>query len=168
FADSTRFALGVCNGCQMLSTLAPLIPGADRWPRFVRNRSEQYEARLTGVEVLESDSVLMAGMAGAQLPIVVAHGEGQAQFADPAVADPQASSACLRYVGGTTRYPANPNGSVGGLTGFSAADGRVTIMMPHPERIFLRRQLSWYPTQWQSEASPWMRIFHNAHRFVSS
>ncbi len=168
FADSSRFALGVCNGCQMLSTLAPLIPGAEHWPRFVRNRSEQYEARLVGVEVLPSDSVLLAGMAGARIPIVVAHGEGQAQFPLHAGGAAPDSGACLRFIDGTTRYPANPNGSPAGLTGFSAADGRVTIMMPHPERIFLRRQMSWVSPQWREEASPWMRIFHNAYRFVSS
>lgn len=167
FADESRFALGVCNGCQMLSTLAPLIPGAEHWPRFVRNRSEQYEARLVGVEILPSDSIFFAGMSGAQLPVVVAHGEGQAQFdGDPATAG-ERSGACMRFVDGTTRYPANPNGSIGGLTGFSAAQGRVGIMMPHPERNFLRRQMSWYASDWELDASPWMRLFHNAHQFAT-
>ena len=167
FADDSRFALGVCNGCQMMATLAPLIPGAEHWPSFVRNRSEQYEARLVGVEVLPSESIFFAGMSGAKMPVVVAHGEGQAQFAADSAAAMEDSGACLRFVDGATRYPANPKGSIGGLTGFTAAQGRVSIMMPHPERIFLRRQMSWYAPEWSQDASPWMRLFHNAHQFAT-
>jgi phosphoribosylformylglycinamidine synthase len=166
-ADPTRFALGVCNGCQMLAQLADLVPGAAHWPRFRRNRSEQYEARLVMVEVLESPSILLAGMAGSRLPVVVAHGEGRAVFA--AAADPAKAQACLRYVDGHGRpaetYPANPNGSPGGLTGFTSDDGRVTILMPHPERVFRRLQLSWAPADGPDE-SPWVRMFRNARAWV--
>ncbi|MCB1626382.1 MAG: phosphoribosylformylglycinamidine synthase [Xanthomonadales bacterium] len=164
FALADRFALGVCNGCQMMSALKPLIPGAQAWPRFRRNRSEQYEARLVGVEVLPSQSVLFAGMAGARLPVVVAHGEGRAEFADPA--DQNQVEACLRFADGNEQFPYNPNGSPGGITGLTAAEGRVTILMPHPERIFLSRQLSWKAPDWSHQASPWMRLFHNARQFV--
>jgi phosphoribosylformylglycinamidine synthase len=166
FAQADRFTLGVCNGCQMLSALKPLIPAAQAWPRFRRNRSEQYEARLVGVEVLPSASVLLTEMAGARLPVVVAHGEGRAEF--DSAADQAAAQLCLRFAGGSDNFPANPNGSPAGITGLTAADGRVTILMPHPERIFLSRQLSWKPASWTHQASPWMRIFHNARRFVRS
>jgi phosphoribosylformylglycinamidine synthase len=166
FAQADRFTLGVCNGCQMLSALKPLIPAAQAWPRFRRNRSEQYEARLVGVEVLPSASVLLTEMAGARLPVVVAHGEGRAEF--DSAADQAAAQVCLRFAGGSDNFPANPNGSPAGITGLTAADGRVTILMPHPERIFLSRQLSWKPASWTHQASPWMRIFHNARRFVRS
>jgi phosphoribosylformylglycinamidine synthase len=166
-ADPTRFALGVCNGCQMLAQLADLVPGAAHWPRFRRNRSEQYEARLVMVEVLESPSILLAGMAGSRLPVVVAHGEGRAVFA--ADADPARAHACLRYVDGQGRpaatYPANPNGSPDGLTGFTSGDGRVTILMPHPERVFRRLQFSWAPVDGPDE-SPWFRMFRNARVWV--
>jgi len=166
-ADPTRFALGVCNGCQMLAQLADLVPGGAHWPRFARNRSEQYEARLVMVEILESPSILFAGMAGSRLPVVVAHGEGRAVFA--CEADPARAHACLRYVDGhgrpATRYPENPNGSPGGLTGFTSSDGRVTILMPHPERVFRRLQFSWLPPG-GPEVSPWLRIFQNARAWV--
>jgi phosphoribosylformylglycinamidine synthase len=166
-ADPTRFALGVCNGCQMLAQLADLVPGGAHWPRFRRNRSEQYEARLVMVEVLESPSILLAGMAGSRLPVVVAHGEGRAVFGSEA--DPARANACLRYVDGhgrpATRYPANPNGSPEGLTGFTSSDGRVTILMPHPERVFRRLQLSWAPPEGPEE-SPWLRMFRNARAWV--
>ncbi len=167
FADESKFALGVCNGCQMFANLADLVPGAEHWPRLERNRSEQYEARLALVEVLASDSIFFAGMAGARLPIAVAHGEGRAVFA--ADADSAKVRACLRYVDGqgraTEHYPANPNGSPGGLTGFTAASGRVTILMPHPERVFRALQLSWRPRDWQG-ASPWQRMFQNARAWL--
>lgn len=166
FAQPDRFSLGVCNGCQMLSALKPLIPGAQAWPRFRRNRSEQYEARLVGVEVLPSASVLLTDMAGAQLPVVVAHGEGRAEF--EGAADQAQAEVCLRFAGDGDTFPSNPNGSPAGITGLTTADGRVTILMPHPERIFLSRQLSWKPASWPHQASPWMRIFHNARRFVRS
>lgn len=167
FRRRDSFALGVCNGCQMMSRLKEIIPGAEDWPEFVRNRSEQFEARLLQVEVLESPSILLQGMAGSRLPLVVAHGEGQVRFAD---AGQQAKAvASLRYLGPdrlpATTYPYNPNGSPGGLTGFTTADGRFTIMMPHPERLFRSVQYSWRPHAW-GEEGPWLRMFRNARRFV--
>ncbi len=167
FQRPDTFTLGVCNGCQMLSQLKSIIPGAAAWPRFVRNRSEQYEARFSMVEVLESPSVLFAGMAGSRMPIAVAHGEGRAQFA----ADDQRdrARASLRFVenDGTPaeRYPANPGGSPGGLTGFTSDDGRATILMPHPERVFRTIQMSWRDPS-LGEDSPWMRLFRNARVWV--
>ena len=168
FARGDTFSLGVCNGCQMLSQLSSLIPGATHWPRFVRNRSEQFEARLSQVEVLESPSVLLAGMAGSRLPVAVAHGEGRVAF--PHTAQQGAAKAALRYVDGrgrvASRYPVNPNGSPGGLTAFTSDDGRATIMMPHPERVFRTLTHSWAPADWP-EDGPWMRMFRNARAFVS-
>ena len=167
FAASDRFSLGVCNGCQMLSNLRSLIPGSDHWPHFVRNLSEQFEARLSLVEVLPSPSLLLAGMSGSRLPIAVAHGEGRAQWADPqgASAALQAQQAALRYVdhygSATERYPANPNGSPLGITGLTTVDGRCTIMMPHPERVFRTVQYAWHPDGW-GEDGPWLRLFRNA------
>ncbi|MBL8473541.1 MAG: phosphoribosylformylglycinamidine synthase [Rhodocyclaceae bacterium] len=167
FARGDSFALGVCNGCQMMSQLRDIIPGAQAWPRFVRNRSEQYEARLVQVEVLDSPSILLAGMAGSRLPLVVSHGEGRAEF-DRAGAE-SAAIAAMRFIDGTgvpaQTYPQNPNGSPGGLTGLTTADGRVTIMMPHPERVFRSVQMSWHPAGW-GEHSPWMRLFRNARVWV--
>ncbi|MCF7222105.1 phosphoribosylformylglycinamidine synthase [Marilutibacter chinensis] len=167
FERDGTFALGVCNGCQMLSQLKPIIPGADHWPEFLRNASEQYEARLAQVEVLESPSVLLRGMAGSRLPVVVAHGEGRATFADGL--DPMTVHLALRYVDGNgevaTRYPLNPNGSIDGITGLASDDGRVTIMMPHPERTLLTANLSWAPAEWGDD-SPWLRMFRNARVFV--
>ncbi|MCR9096712.1 MAG: phosphoribosylformylglycinamidine synthase [bacterium] len=172
FADPNRFALGVCNGCQMLSVLKDLIPGAEDWPRFVRNRSEQFEARLALVRVEESPSVLFAGMAGARLPIAVAHGEGRAAFADEAakVRVTDAGLIAGRYVDGhdriATRYPVNPNGSPDGITALTTPDGRVTIMMPHPERVFRTVQHSWAPDDWGEDA-PWLKLFQNARAFLA-
>ena len=164
-AAPSHFALGVCNGCQMLAELRDLIPGAEGWPRFRRNTSEQYEARLVTVEVLDSPSVFLRGMAGSRIPVVVAHGEGRAEW--PEGEKPR--GACLRYVDNrgkaTDAYPLNPNGSPGGLTGFQAADGRVLALMPHPERVFRTVQMSWHPETW-GEDSPWMRIFRNARAWV--
>ena len=163
FAREDSFTLGVCNGCQMLSSLKDLIPGAAHWPRFLRNRSEQYEARLVQVKVEESPSLFFAGMAGSLLPVVVAHGEGRAAFASEA--DREAANVCLRYSDAegqpATRYPANPNGSPDGITGLASSDGRATILMPHPERVFRNAQLSWHPDM-VGEASPWLRMFRNA------
>jgi phosphoribosylformylglycinamidine synthase len=163
FARADSFALGVCNGCQMLAQLRELIPGATHWPRFARNLSEQYEARLSLVEVLDSPSILLRGMHGSRIPVVVAHGEGRAEFA--AAVDPAAAHGALRYVDALGEpalgYPQNPNGSPDGLTGFASEDGRVTIMMPHPERVFRSVQMSWAPPEW-GEYSPWMRLFRNA------
>jgi phosphoribosylformylglycinamidine synthase len=170
FARQDSFALGVCNGCQMLAALKTLIPGAQAWPRFVRNRSDQFEARLSLVEIAPSASVLLAGMAGSRLPIVTAHGEGRAEFADAAsLARGDASLTALRYVtnagGPAETYPANPNGSPRGIAGLCNETGRVTIMMPHPERVFRTVQHSWHPPGW-GECGPWQRLFDNAHRFA--
>ncbi|MFT5350924.1 MAG: phosphoribosylformylglycinamidine synthase, partial [Gammaproteobacteria bacterium] len=168
FNRSDTFALGVCNGCQMFAQLKQLIPGAMNWPQFHRNQSEQFESRLVMVEVLESSSMLLSDMAGSTLPIVIAHGEGQAKNVHQ---EPGNTTSVLRYVDNlgrqTMRYPANPNGSIDGLTGFCNEDGRVTIMMPHPERVFLRKQFSWISSNWLQEESPWMKIFENARRWVN-
>jgi len=171
FARPDSFGLGVCNGCQMLSHLYELIPGADLWPRFVRNASEQFEARLALVEVLPSPSLFLAGMAGSRLPIAVAHGEGRVEFREgqsEAVLH-KGEVAALRYVENrgeaAVRYPANPNGSPGGLTGFTTRDGRFTILMPHPERVFRSIQHSWRPREW-GEDGPWLRLFRNARRWI--
>jgi phosphoribosylformylglycinamidine synthase len=171
FERNATFTLGVCNGCQMLSALKSLIPGADSWPRFVRNRSEQYEARLTLVRVPPTQSVLMAGMQGSVLPIAVAHGEGQAEFdsGSSAASLMRARLVTLQYVDNrerpTEKYPFNPNGSSQGLAGLCSADGRVTSVMPHPERVFRTVQNSWAPKEW-SEDGGWMRLFRNARVFV--
>jgi phosphoribosylformylglycinamidine synthase len=172
FGRRDSFALGVCNGCQMMAALSPLIPGTDAWPRFGRNRSEQFEARLSMVEVLESPSPFFAGMAGSRMPIAVAHGEGFADFAERG--DASRVQRAMRFVDGhgraTEAYPANPNGSAGGLTGVTTADGRFTVLMPHPERVFRRAQMSWHARLGQPgalrEPSPWMQMFHNARRWV--
>ncbi len=168
FADASRFALGVCNGCQMMSGLRDIIPGAELWPSFERNASEQYEARLVTLEVVESSSIFLRGMGGSRIPVVVAHGEGRAAFANKSAA--RNAKPCLRYVDNsgraTERYPLNPNGSPGGAAGYSAADGRITILMPHPERVFRSTQMSWHPREW-SEASPWLRMFRNAREWTS-
>ncbi|KFN47217.1 phosphoribosylformylglycinamidine synthase [Arenimonas metalli] len=168
FERSDSFSLGVCNGCQMLAQLKGLVPGAEHWPRFLRNRSEQYEARLAQVEVQDSPSILFAGMAGSRIPVVVAHGEGQARFDAPEHAG--LAQVALRFVDGhgqpTEAYPANPNGSPAGITGLTSRDGRATLMMPHPERVFRSLQMSWHPAGW-GEDSPWMRIFRNARAWVA-
>jgi phosphoribosylformylglycinamidine synthase len=163
FADETKFALGVCNGCQMLAQLKEIIPGAQHWPKFLRNASEQYESRLVTLEILDSPSLFFKGMTGSRIPVAVAHGEGRVSF--PQACSPSKSSGAVRFVDNrgkpTENFPLNTNGSPGGLAGFTAADGRVTIMMPHPERVFRSVQLSWHPEQW-GEDSPWMRMFRNA------
>lgn len=171
FHRSDTFSLGVCNGCQMLSNLHELIPGAQGWPRFVRNRSEQFEARLARVRIEDGPSVLLAGMAGSLLPIAVAHGEGRVELAGGSSLSALSDSGrvAARYVdnhGDTTEvYPANPNGSPEGATAFTTTDGRVTIMMPHPERVFRAVQYSWRPDGW-NEDGPWMRLFRNARAWV--
>ena len=171
FARPDTFTLGVCNGCQMLAALKELIPGAAEWPRFVRNVSEQYEARLSLVRIPASQSVLMSGMHESVLPIAVAHGEGQAEF-DAGIDATwlmQRSLVTLQYVDSrdrpTEQYPANPNGSPAGLAGLCSEDGRVTALMPHPERVFRAVQNSWAPREW-SEDGGWMRLFRNARVFV--
>ncbi|GGW48933.1 MULTISPECIES: phosphoribosylformylglycinamidine synthase [Halomonadaceae] len=167
FTRDDSFSLGVCNGCQMLSQLKTLIPGAENWPSFVRNESEQFEARVAMVRVEKSPSILLAGMEGSTLPIAVAHGEGRAEFRDTAHLRSMQSSSqiALRYIDNygqvTTRYPANPNGSPSGITGLTTPDGRVTIMMPHPERVTRAVTNSWRPAEW-TEDGAWLRLFRNA------
>ena len=167
FHRGDTFGLGICNGCQMFAALADLIPGADAWPRFTRNASEQYEARLSMVEVVESPSIFTAGMAGSRLPIAVAHGEGFADFSSRGDADAVARVA--RFVDShgavASRYPANPNGSPDGLTAVTTPDGRFTAMMPHPERVARNAQLSWTSEPVEAE-SPWLRMFRNARVWV--
>ncbi|GAB4037710.1 MAG: phosphoribosylformylglycinamidine synthase [Rubrivivax sp.] len=167
FARRDSFALGICNGCQMLAALAPMIPGAEHWPKFTRNRSEQFEARLALAEVLDSPSLFFAGMAGSRIPIAVAHGEGYADFSQRGNA--AKVQRALRWVDGegrpTEAYPLNPNGSPEGLTAVTTADGRFTAMMPHPERVFRNVQMSWTPGD-ISALSPWMRMFRNARAWV--
>ena len=167
FGRADTFALGVCNGCQMMSALKSLIPGADAWPRFERNRVEQFEARFVEVELPTSPSLFFGGMTGSRMPVVVSHGEGQAIFDS---AEQQARVlVAMRYLDNANRptevYPYNPNGSPQGITGVTTADGRFTIMMPHPERVFRSVQMSWHP-ETLGEDSPWMRMFRNARKWV--
>ncbi|HUH88771.1 MAG TPA: phosphoribosylformylglycinamidine synthase [Pusillimonas sp.] len=169
FQRADTFALGVCNGCQMMATLADMIPGAEHWPRFTRNLSEKYEARLSMVEVADSPSLFLQGMAGARVPIAVAHGEGYADF--QMQGDVTRAAGALHYVDNlgnrTETYPYNPNGSPNGLAGVTTADGRFTVMMPHPERVTRNVMMSWSPERWGAkdsggDASPWQRMFRNA------
>ncbi|MEC9320359.1 MAG: phosphoribosylformylglycinamidine synthase subunit PurQ, partial [Pseudomonadota bacterium] len=167
FNRDNTLALGVCNGCQMLSTLKTLIPGTEHWPRFVTNRSERFEARFSLVEVQSTNSAFFAGMQGSKMPIAVSHGEGRAEFAaaDQQAQLEQAGQVALRYIDNwgevAEQYPANPNGSPNGITAVTSRDGRVTAMMPHPERVFRTVANSWHPDEW-GEDSPWMRMFRNA------
>jgi phosphoribosylformylglycinamidine synthase len=171
FSRPDTFGLGVCNGCQMFAELADIIPGAQAWPRFTTNQSERFEARLSQVEVLASPSLFFAGMAGARLPIAVAHGEGYANFEKQhgGRGDASKAIAAMRFTDNhgqpTEAYPANPNGSAGGLTAVTTPDGRFTAMMPHPERVFRNIQMSWTSGR-QDELSPWMEIWRNARRWV--
>ncbi|CAB3893378.1 Phosphoribosylformylglycinamidine synthase [Achromobacter insuavis] len=173
FARPDTFALGVCNGCQMMAALAPMIPGAEHWPRFTRNLSEKYEARLSMVELAKSPSIFFAGMEGARIPVAVAHGEGFADFSQQG--DAGRVLAAARYIdsrgNATEAYPFNPNGSPGGLTSVTTADGRFTVMMPHPERVTRNVMMSWAPEKWGNadsggQFSPWMRIFRNARAWL--
>lgn len=171
FERQDTFSLGVCNGCQMMALLRDLIPGADLWPTFERNRSEQFEARVCTVEILPTPSILLQGMHGSQIPVAVAHGEGRAHFRE-AGGDTQAQKAGLvaaRYLDNrgqpTTVYPLNPNGSVGGITALTSRDGRATVMMPHPERVFRTVSNSWAPSSW-GEDGPWLRMFRNARGWL--
>ena len=172
FFREDTFALGVCNGCQMLSALRELIPGTEHWPRFVRNTSEQFEARTSLVEIQDSPSIFLDEMAGTRIPVAVAHGEGRAELSDDALARCEENRlVTLRYVDSlgnpTEHYPANPNGSPRGVTGLCNEDGRVTIMMPHPERVFRVVQQSWCPEEWRDfEDAPWLRLFRNARKWV--
>ena len=172
FKRGDSFALGVCNGCQMMSNLHTIIPGAENWPHFERNKSEQYEARTVMLEIRESPSILFAGMTGSRLPVATAHGEGQAVFKNQAQQDAARWLTAAQFVDGhgrvTEAFPANPNGSPIGMTAFTTADGRFNIMMPHPERVALTVNLSWHPKEWEktSRESPWMRMFRNARVWV--
>jgi phosphoribosylformylglycinamidine synthase len=175
FNRTDTFGLGICNGCQMMSNLAGIIPGAETWSKFTRNKSEQYEARLVMVEVTKSPSIFLQGMAGSQLPIAVAHGEGFANFTQQGnQAETQAKGlVALRFVDNqgqpTQTYPLNPNGSPDGITGLTTPGGRFTVLMPHPERVFRTAQMSWAPKQWNDitdGASPWMRMFRNARAWT--
>jgi phosphoribosylformylglycinamidine synthase len=167
FARTDTFALGACNGCQMMAAMREVIPGGQKWPRFVRNRSEQFEARLVLVEIPESPSIFFRGMAGSRIPIATAHGEGRALFDSPN--DQDAAIVAMRYIDNrgrvTDAYPYNPSGSPQGITGVTTADGRFTVVMPHPERVFRSIQMSWAPEQ-SGEDSPWMQMFYNARRWV--
>jgi phosphoribosylformylglycinamidine synthase len=207
FARADTFALGVCNGCQMMSALHAIIPGSDHWPRFVLNQSERFEARFVSLKIEKSPSVLFAGMEGSVIPIATAHGEGYAEFADAAAAQACSESGlvCARFVDNkqalalaksegreaqtsvgaqsrcalpsrhdptdesgplyTEKYPLNANGSPFGMTAFTTTTGRVTILMPHPERVFRTVQMSWHPAGW-GEDSPWMKLFRNARTWV--
>jgi len=172
FNRGDSFALGICNGCQMMSAMKEIIPGAEHWPRFVRNRSEQFEARLSLVEIQDSPSIFLNGMVGSLLPIAVSHGEGRAEFRDDEHrwTLEESGQVALRYVNNrgriAERYPANPNGSPGGIAALASADGRVTIAMPHPERVFRTVQHSWHPEGW-GEDGPWMRIWRNARAWLA-
>lgn len=167
FHRNDTFALGICNGCQMMSNLKSLIPGAELWPRFVRNVSEQFEARFALVQVPQSPSIFFAGMAGSHMPVAVAHGEGRAEFASVAQRQQLQAQAqtALQFIDHrlqpTEAYPANPNGSASGIAGVTSLDGRVTLLMPHPERVFRAVQNSWRPDDWREDGA-WMRIFRNA------
>ncbi|KWE55934.1 phosphoribosylformylglycinamidine synthase [Burkholderia sp. MSMB2157WGS] len=167
FARPDTFALGICNGCQMLSSLASMIPGAEAWPKFTRNKSEQFEARFSFVEVEKSPSIFFAGMEGSRIPVAVAHGEGYADFSQQGDIDRVAVA--MRYVDhrgeATERYPFNPNGSPAGITSVTTADGRFSVLMPHMERVHRTVTMSWHPEGW-GEASPWMRVFRNARRWI--
>lgn len=177
FNRSDSFALGVCNGCQMMSNLHSIIPGSEHWPHFVKNKSEQFEARLAMVEVLASPSLFFNGMAGSRMPIAVAHGEGFAEFSSTSAVNHVLDNklVTMRFIAPTLTsgtstptevYPFNPNGSPLGITGLTTADGRFSIMMPHPERVYRSVQHSWYPDEWLEDA-PWMRMFRNARKFIA-
>jgi phosphoribosylformylglycinamidine synthase len=163
FNRTDTLALGVCNGCQMMAALSPIIPGAQAWPKFTRNKSEQFEARLSLVEVLDSPSVFFTGMAGSRIPVAVAHGEGFADFSQRG--DAVAVKRAMRFVdhmgAPTEAYPFNPNGSPDGLTAVTTTDGRFTVLMPHAERVFRNVQMSWTDGD-RSALSPWTRMFANA------
>lgn len=168
FGRADTFALGICNGCQMMSSLASIIPGAEHWPKFTRNKSEQFEARFSLVEVQASPSIFFAGMEGSRIPVAVAHGEGFADFSQQG--DQAKALVAMRYVdhrgNATEQYPFNPNGSPQGITSVTTPDGRFSVLMPHMERVHRNVQMSWTPEDWTSDGSPWLRVFQNARRFL--
>jgi phosphoribosylformylglycinamidine synthase len=168
FGRTDTFALGICNGCQMMSSLASIIPGADAWPKFTRNKSEQFEARFSLVEVQSSPSIFFAGMEGSRIPVAVAHGEGFADFSQQG--DASKALVAMRFVdhrgNATERYPFNPNGSPEGITSVTTPDGRFTVLMPHMERVHRNVQMSWTPEDWTTDGSPWLRVFQNARRWI--
>ena len=172
FSREDSFVLGVCNGCQMIASLKDIIPGAESWPTFIRNRSDQFEARFSLVKIEETRSIFFSEMAGSVLPIVTSHGEGRASFSSDASMElSNQESTVFRYIDNfgniAETYPANPNGSPNGIAGLTNKDGRVTIMMPHPERVFRTVQNSWHPSEWK-ENSPWQKLFNNAYNWTSS
>jgi len=171
FAREDTFALGICNGCQMMSSLASMIPGAEAWPKFTRNKSEKFEARTSLVEVQASPSIFFAGMEGSRIPVAVAHGEGFADFSQQG--DAARVAVAMRFVDHrgqpTEQYPFNPNGSPHGITSVTTPDGRFTVLMPHTERVHRTVQMSWAPAQWAAattDGSPWMRVFQNARKWL--
>jgi phosphoribosylformylglycinamidine synthase len=168
FGRTDTFALGICNGCQMMSSLASMIPGADAWPKFTRNKSEQFEARFSLVEVQSSPSIFFAGMEGSRIPVAIAHGEGFADFSQQG--DASKAQVAMRFVDhqgqATERYPFNPNGSAQGITSVTTPDGRFTVLMPHMERVHRNVLMSWTPDDWTTDGSPWLRAFQNARRWV--
>jgi phosphoribosylformylglycinamidine synthase len=168
FGRGDTFALGICNGCQMMSSLASIIPGAENWPKFTRNKSEQFEARFSLVEIERSPSIFFAGMEGSRIPVAVAHGEGFADFSQQG--DQAQALVAMRYVdhrgNATEQYPFNPNGSPQGITSVTTPDGRFTVLMPHMERVHRNVQMSWTPDDWTTDGSPWLRVFQNARRFL--
>ena len=167
FGRADTFALGICNGCQMMSSLASMIPGAEAWPKFTRNKSEKFEARFSMVEVQPSPSIFFDGMEGSRIPVAVAHGEGFADFSQQG--DASRAAVAMRYVDNrgqaTEQYPFNPNGSPQGITSVTTPDGRFTVLMPHMERVHRTATMSWHPEGW-GDASPWMRVFQNARRWL--
>jgi len=169
FQRTDSFALGICNGCQMMSNLRELIPGSQHWPHFIRNKSEQFEARLVMARVESSPSLFFSGMEGSRMPIAVAHGEGYAEFLDTTQLRTAQSLVAMRFVDNrgnpTEIYPYNPNGSPSGIAGLTTHNGRFTILMPHPERGFRTAQYSWHPLEWGEDA-PWLRVFRNARKWV--
>jgi phosphoribosylformylglycinamidine synthase len=167
FNNNNNFSLGVCNGCQMMSSLKELIPGAENWPEFIRNKSEQFEARFSSLKIKQSNSIFFSGMSGAEIPVAIAHGEGRAKFVNQQQIDK--ANIVASYIDNNGQsahsYPFNPNGSDQAVAALSNTSGNVLIMMPHPERVFRAAQMSWAPNQWQ-ENSPWMRMFYNARKFI--
>ena len=170
FNRSDSFALGVCNGCQMMSNLRTVIPGTSHWPRFIKNKSEQFEARFVMTEVTQSPSILLRNMVGSRIPVVTAHGEGLVEFESEQQKIDANPFVSLRYVDNygevSEQYPCNPNGSENGTTGLTSVDGRFTIMMPHPERVFKTTQNSWHPVDWSDDGA-WMYMFRNARHWVA-